>query len=175
MHHSLVILLCSVAALRGWSPFDVVVNAANTTTFQELAKNSSDELVQSLFHCSSETSETSMDNRSRLCSNDSSCTHYGDCCFDADVASNNASRKNTTCVPLLDHKSVLRKVVMVTRCNESWPEDEGQEGLRGRWREKRNIPPDPSNELERIHLFKWVLRTLQLRQRKLGFLECLIC
>ncbi|KAL3186908.1 hypothetical protein MRX96_004717 [Rhipicephalus microplus] len=102
MHQPLVILLCSMAALRGWTPSDVV--------------------------CSSQTSETSTDNTRRLCSNDSSCIHYGDCCFDADVASNKASRKETRCVPLLDHKSVLRKVVMVTRCNDSWPEDEVRKG-----------------------------------------------
>ncbi|XP_037510361.2 G-protein coupled receptor Mth2 [Rhipicephalus sanguineus] len=69
-----------------------------------------------------------MEIRRRVCSSDSSCVHYGDCCFDADVASNDASRKNTSCVSLLDHKSVLRKIVMVTRCNDSWPEDEVRKG-----------------------------------------------
>lgn len=117
-----------MAALRGWTPSDVVVSAANMTIFRGSAKNSNDELVQSLLQCSSQTSETSTDNTRRLCSNDSSCIHYEDCCFDADVASNKASRKETRCVPLLDHKSVLRKVVMVTRCNDSWPEDEVRKG-----------------------------------------------
>ncbi|KAH8041159.1 hypothetical protein HPB51_013819 [Rhipicephalus microplus] len=150
MRQPLVILLCSMAALRGWTPSDVVVSAANMTIFRGSAKNSNDELVQSLLQCSSQTSETSTDNTRRLCSNDSSCIHYEDCCFDADVASNKASRKETRCVPLLDHKSVLRKVVMVTRCNDSWPEDEVRKGCEDAGAKNETFHLDPSNKLELV-------------------------
>lgn len=128
MHISLIILLCALAALHGWSPSGTVVSAANITTPKEPAKNSSDEHIESLLRCSSQVLKTSTDIRRRLCSNDSSCTRYGDCCFDADVAPNITSKKDTTCVPIFDYNGVRRKVMMVTRCNNSWPEDEIRKG-----------------------------------------------
>ncbi|XP_075537223.1 uncharacterized protein LOC142572177 [Dermacentor variabilis] len=128
MQLSLVILLCTLAALHGWSPSGGVVSAANIRTTTEAAKNSSDEHVESLLRCSFQILKTSIDIRRRLCSNDSSCIRYGDCCFDAAVAPNSTSKKDTTCVPVLDHKGVRHKIMMVIRCNDSWPEDEVRKG-----------------------------------------------
>lgn len=128
MKNSVAFLLCYLTALHGWPSSDVNVRADNMTAFQEATKNSSDELVESLLRCSFHTFETPTDNRLRLCSNNSSCIYYGDCCYGANFPSNTTSKKDTACVPLLDRKGVRRKVAMVTRCNDSWPEDDVRKG-----------------------------------------------
>lgn len=84
--------------------------------------------MRSLLHCSSQLLAAPNAVQKQICSTDSSCTLYGDCCFNATDATGATGRKNVSCVPIAVDEGAVDNIMMVTRCNSSWPEDEIKSG-----------------------------------------------
>lgn len=128
MRRSSAVLLCTLAALLcDWSSSSAFVRAANTTSTQDPPETESEEL-KTLLSCSSHHLGTPGHAQQQICSIDSSCAVYEDCCFDAAVALNSTFNKNVSCISVANDNDAVRELLMVTRCDDDWPEDAVRKG-----------------------------------------------
>lgn len=124
MHLAVAILLLVVEAVSHGAVSPANVDSGANITTRQVPPESNNETLQSLLHCSSQLQETPKVTDKNICSTDSSCTSYGDCCFNATEATGSTDRKNVSCMPIADYGGAVHNVMMVTRCNSSWPEDD---------------------------------------------------
>ncbi|KAK8769679.1 hypothetical protein V5799_013856 [Amblyomma americanum] len=132
MRLSSAAVLCALATLLSdWSSLSAVVRAANATSEKDPPETGS-EALKTLLNCSSHHFGKAGHAQQPICSTDPSCAVYEDCCFDAAVASNGTFKKNASCISAATDNAAVPEVMMVTRCDGAWPEDEVRKGCEDR-------------------------------------------